>query len=192
MMDIPFPNHGLTKKANTTLTKSFLGFSVYFGAFTENYAALAAPLHDMTRSTFDWDESTWTRDYRADFDTFKQALINSMDLVFPDFSLTWILMTDASDYAVEWLLIQLRPTEDGIITEVISVGSEKFSTQTELQWPINEKEAYGVLRGVETNSRLLYSKDFFIMTDHWNLTYPENCGTIAKLWLGGGSGKRSS
>ena len=57
---------------------------------------------------------------------------------------------------------------------VISVGSEKFSTQAELQWPINEKEAYGVLRGVETNSRLLYSKDFFIATDHWNLTYQEN------------------
>ena len=128
MMDIPFPDHGKSKKANTTLTKSFLGFSVYFGSFTENYAALAAPLHDMTRSTFDWDESTWTRDYRADFATFKEALINSMDLVFPDFSLTWILMTDASDYAVGWVLIQLRPTEDGIKTEVISVGSEKFST----------------------------------------------------------------
>ena len=97
-----------------------------------------------------------------------------MDLVFPDFSLTWILMTDASDYAVGWVLIQLRPTENGIMTEVISVGSEKFSTQAELNWPINEKEAYGVLRGVETNSRLLFSKDFFIATDHWNLTYPEN------------------
>ena len=46
-------------------------------------------------------------------------------------------MTDASDYAVGWLLIQLRPTEDGIKTEVISVGSEKFSIQAELQWPIN-------------------------------------------------------
>jgi hypothetical protein len=174
LLDIPFPNHGPNKKANTTLTKSFLGFSVYFGAFTENYAALAAPLHDMTRSTFDWDESTWTRDYRTDFEAFKSALIESMDLVFPDFSLTWILMTDASDYAVGWLLIQLRPTAEGIVTEVISVGSEKFSTQAELQWPINEKEAYGVLRGVETNSRLLYSKDFFICTDHWNLTYQEN------------------
>ena len=75
----------------------------------------------MTRSTFDWDESTWTRDYRADFATFKEALINSMDLVFPDFSLTWILLTDASDYAVGWVLIQLRPTEDGIKTEVTSV-----------------------------------------------------------------------
>ena len=87
LLDIPFPNHAPNKKANTTLTKSFLGFLVYFGAFTENYAALAAPLHDMTRSTFDWNESTWTRDYSADFETFKAALIASMDLVFPDFSL---------------------------------------------------------------------------------------------------------
>ena len=172
--EIPFPDHGPTKKANTTLTKSLLGFSVYFSNFTENYAALAAPLHDMTRATFDWDKSTWTRDYQADFEVFKAALIKSMDLMFPDFSLTWILMTDASDFAVGWVLIQLRPTPKGIVTEVISVGSEKFSTQAELQWPINEKEAYGVLRGVESNSRLLYSKDFYICTDHWNLTYQEN------------------
>ena len=59
--DVPFPGHGATKKANTTLMKSFLGFTVYFSSFTENYAALAAPLHDMTKIPFDWDPSTWTR-----------------------------------------------------------------------------------------------------------------------------------
>ena len=149
-----------TKKVNTTLMKSFLGFTVYFSSFTENYAALAAPLHDMTKIPFDWDPNTWTRDYKADFETFKAALVSAMDLIYPDFSLTWILMTDASDFAVGWVLIQLRPTDKGILTEVISVGSEKFSTQAELNWPIPEREAYGVLRGVEANSRLLYSKDF--------------------------------
>ena len=178
--EIPFPDHGPTKKANTTFIKSFLGFSVNFSSFTENYAALAAPLHDMTRTLFDWNKDAWTRDYKADFERFKAALIASMDLIFPDFSLTWILMTDASDYAVGWVLIQLRPTPNGIVTEVISVGSEKFSTSAELQWPINEKEAYGVLRGVEANSRLLYRKDFYIATDHWNLTYQEN-NTSKKL-----------
>ena len=106
-------DHGKTKKANTTLMKSFLGFSVYVSSFTENYTTLAAPLHDMTKVPFNWDKTTWVRDYEADFETFKRALIAAMDVVYPDFDLTCILMTDASDYAVGWVLIQLRPTANG-------------------------------------------------------------------------------
>ena len=161
---MPFPNYGKTKKENTTLVRAFLGFSVYFISFTENYAYHAAPLHDMTKDNFVWDESTWTRDYRADFERFKETLDASMDRIYPDFTLTWILMTDASDVAVGWVLIQLRPNSlDGYDTEVIAVGSEKFSTAAEINWPINEKEAYGVLRGVETNHNLLFAKPFFIV-----------------------------
>ena len=171
---LPFPNYGKNKKENTTLVRAFLGFTVYFISFTENYAHHAAPLHDMTRDGFDWNESTWQRDYRADFERFKEALDASMDRIYPDFTLTWILMTDASDVAVKWVLIQLRPgANDTYDTEVIAVGSEKFSTAAEINWPINEKEAYGILRGVETNHNLLFAKPFFIITDHWNLTFTE-------------------
>jgi hypothetical protein len=75
-------------KANTTAMKSFLGFTVYFCTFVEGYARYAAPLHDMTRSEFSWDEATWSRDYRKDFETFKEALYTAMDLIYPDFDLT--------------------------------------------------------------------------------------------------------
>ena len=171
---LPFPNYGKGKRENTTLVRAFLGFTVYFISFTENYAQHAAPLHDMTKDSFDWNESTWQRDYRADFERFKEALDASMDRIYPDFTLTWILMTDASDVAVGWVLIQLRPgANDTYDTEVIAVGSEKFSTAAEINWPINEKEAYGILRGVETNHNLLFAKPFFIITDHWNLTFTE-------------------
>ena len=173
LKSIPFPETTNTKKANTTAMKSFLGFTVYFCTFVEGYARYAAPLHDMTRVEFSWDETTWTRDYRKDFETFKEALYTAMDLIYPDFDLTWLLLTDASDFAVGWMLIQLRPTVNGILTEVISLGSEKFSTQAELAWPINEKEAYGVLIGVEKCSRLLMFKPFYIVTDHFNLCYLE-------------------
>jgi hypothetical protein len=110
LKSIPFPDTTNTKKANTTAMKSFLGFTVYFCTFVEGYARYAAPLHDMTRSEFSWDETTWSRDYRKDFETFKEALYTAMDLIYPDFDLTWLLLTDASDYAVGWMLIQLRPT----------------------------------------------------------------------------------
>ena len=172
--DIPFPGHGKTKRENTKQVRSFLGFSVYFMHFVERYAHYAAPLHDMTRDDFNWDKSTWTRDYEEDFRIFKEKLAEAMDVIYPDFSLEWILLADASDIACGWILLQLRPQPDGsVLAEPISVGSEKFSAPAAHRWPINEKEAYGLLRGLKTNRNLLCMKPFFIATDHWNLTMQE-------------------
>ena len=171
--EIPMPGWGKTKKENTTQMKSFLGFSVYFIPFVENYAKKAAPLHDMTHADFNWDKSTWTRDYQTDFDNFKAAMMNSMDLIFPDFDLEWIFLPDASDKACGWIILQLRPMADGTIRpEPISIGSEKFSS-TAQDWPINEKEAYAMVRGMKTNQGILRGKPFLVATDHWNLTFVE-------------------
>ena len=165
------PGWGSSKRENQKQIKSFLGFSVYFHNFVENYAALAAPLHDMSKDDFDW---TTSRDYEPAFQKFKEALDNAMDIIYPDFQLEWVLLTDASDIACGWILFQLRLMEDGTVqTEPISVGSEKFGTDCKLRWPINEKEAYGLLRGIQTNQHLLSTKPFLVATDHWNLTKQE-------------------
>ena len=171
---IPMPGYGKTKKDNTKLMQSFLGFSVYFIHFVERYAHYAAPLHDMTKDDFDWDKSTWSRDYEADFNTFKLKLINCMEIIYPDFSLEWILFVDASDVACGWVLLQLRPTPNGgFITEPLAVGSEKFST-TAAKWHINEKEAYALLRGLQSNHNLVSMKPLFVATDHFNLASDEH------------------
>lgn len=170
---IPFPGYGKTKKENTKLMRSFLGFSVYFIHFVENYAKHAAPLHDMTHDTFDWDKSTWVRDYESDFNNFKERLSTSMDVIFPDFALEWIVLPDASDLAVGWIILQLRPMADtSLRAEPISIGSEKLSPVAR-RWPINEKEGYALVRSVRSNSNLLATKPFLIASDHWNLSYIE-------------------
>ena len=153
--------------------RSFLGFSVYFIHFVENYAKHAAPLHDMTHDTFDWDKSTWVRDYESDFNNFKERLSTSMDVIFPDFALEWIVLPDASDLAVGWIILQLRPMADtSLRAEPISIGSEKLSPVAR-RWPINEKEGYALVRSVRSNSNLLATKPFLIASDHWNLSYIE-------------------
>ena len=78
------PGWGSSKRENQKQIKSFLGFSVYFHNFVENYAALAAPLHDMSKDDFDW---TTSRDYEPAFQKFKEALNNAMDIIYPDFQL---------------------------------------------------------------------------------------------------------
>ena len=174
MSEIPMPGHGKTKKENKTQMQSFLGFSVYFMHFVERYAHYAAPLHDMTREDFDWDKSTWTRDYVNDFETFKQKLLECMEIIYPDFTLEWILFVDASDVACGWVLIQLRPQPNGsFITEPLAIGSEKFSTAA-AKWHINEKEAYALLRGLQANHHLVAMKPIFVATDHFNLASNEH------------------
>jgi hypothetical protein len=170
---ILFPDYGKNKKENTKLMRSFLGFSVYFIHFVENYAKFAAPLHDMTHEKFNWDKTTWTRDYESDFNIFKEKLSKAMDLIFPDFTLVWIILPDASDFAIGWIILQLRKLLDGTLrAEPISIGSEKLSPVA-CRWPINEKEAYALVRSVRTNSNLLATKPFLIASDHHNLSYIE-------------------
>ena len=135
----------------------------------------------MCTNHFDWNESTWTVDYRAAFDTFKNALAASMELIHPDFSLQWILLPDASDYAAGYILLQLRVTSDGSLRpEPIAIGSKKFSAEA-ARWHTNEKELYAIYFGVTKNDQLLRCKSFLVATDHANLTYLERDDNIFKL-----------
>ena len=175
------PGYGKNKKENTTQMKSFIGFSVYFIPFVTEYAKFADPLHDMTHADFDWKKETWTRDYEADFEQFKEQLKTAMTLIFPDFRLEWIFLSDASDRACSpWMILQLRPMPDNTMRpEPIAIGSEKFSKQAK-NWPINEKEAYAMVRGMKVNAGILKAKPFLCATDHWNLTFDESIdpGTV--------------
>jgi len=100
IVNIPFPT---TQKE----ARSFLGCGVFFQPFTENYAVKAEKLYDMTKDDFNWDKSTWIIDYEGHFNTLKNSMVNCIELFFPDYSLEWILRTDASDYAWGAALYQI-------------------------------------------------------------------------------------
>ena len=93
--EIPFPS-GPNAKFKIKRMQSFLGFSLYFRDFVDAYSTKAAQLYDMTTKTFDWREETWVLDYRSLFEKFKDDMCASFKLIFPDYSLPWILQPDAS------------------------------------------------------------------------------------------------
>jgi hypothetical protein len=78
----------------------FLGMAVFFNEFVPCFSDLTAKLYDMIAPGFVWDKGKWKEDYEAIFKNFKGALCASQAKHFPDYSLDWILRTDASDYAV--------------------------------------------------------------------------------------------
>ena len=113
---------------STKQAQRFLGSALFFRHFVPQYSELAADLNEMTHKTFNWDTSTWTKDYAKTFERFKQALALSCKIHYPDYNLPWILRADASDVAVGYVLLQVakEPPLD-IVHQPLVFGSMKFS-----------------------------------------------------------------
>ena len=93
----------------------FLGMGGFFSPFLPHYATLTAPLHDMLKKTFNWNKSTWAKDYAKYFEEFKEALKKATALFYPDYDLDWLLRAAASDLGVGIVLLQCFVKPDSTI-----------------------------------------------------------------------------
>ena len=93
----------------TTLLKerhaTALGLENYYRRFMKDFASISKPLHRLTEKTAKFE---WTDDCQRAFEEFRQRLVTVPILVFPEFSLTFILDTDASDIGIGAVLSQLQ------------------------------------------------------------------------------------
>ena len=154
--------------------QSFLGAALFFQPFVPNYSSLTAPLHDMTKQSFNWsDPSTWTTDYLVIFNKVKDALVNATAIFYPNYDLQWILRTDASQVGVGAVLLQVFKTNnDSEVLQPIGFASQKFSPQA-TRWSTIEQEAFGIYFAVNHFSYYLQYKPFILETDHNNLLWIE-------------------
>lgn len=171
---IPFPT-------NLQQMRSFLGSANFFNSFMHNYSQLTAPLTDMTKKGFNWnDRTTWTQDYENVFNIFKIALSKAVEIFYPDYDLEWILRTDASQLGVGAVLFMIHRKEDGT-EEFRPIGfvSHKFSAVAQ-KWSTIEQECFGCYFAVKSFSYLLRCKPFVLETDHRNLLWMEK-SEVAKI-----------
>lgn len=160
--------------ANQKQMQSFLGAANFFHTHIPNYAQWASCLYECTTESFDWNPSTWTKDYKDLFAIFKTAITNSATLYFPDYSLPWIIRSDSSDYAVGAVLFQeFTDTSDNIIHQPIAFASHKYSGAA-INWDTFKQEAYALYFAVTQFSYYLRGKPFVIETDHRNLVWIES------------------
>ena len=163
---IPFPT--TTKQA-----RSLVGKGVFFSAFTPRYSDLVGHLTDMMKKDFNWDRRTWKYDYEAEFHAFIKGLQDACELYYPDYSLEWILRTDASELGVGAVLLQKKILDDGSEQlQPIAFVSKKFSDQA-TRWATIEQEAYGIYYAVKQLAYYLIGKQFIVETDHQNLVWME-------------------
>ena len=163
---IPFPT-------KTKQMQSFLGSALFFKSFIPSYSDKAALLNDMVRKDFNWDPGTWGKDYKKAFENMKEAISSSFEIFYPNYDLTWILRTDASEVGVGAALFQVPADfEESQQLQPITFASKKFSDQAK-KWATIEQEAYGIYFGVKMFSYYLHGKPFILETDHNNLLWIE-------------------
>lgn len=82
--------------------RGFLGLTGYYRRFVHHYAQIAWPLTDMLKS----NNFTWTLATETAFQQLKTALTNTPMLALLDFSLVFVVETDASTSGVGAVLSQ--------------------------------------------------------------------------------------
>ena len=133
--------------------RSFLGFVGYYRRFIKGFSAIARPLTDLTKGLESQSKKIakktkvqWGEKEEESFQTLKEACTSTPILGFPDYTLPFILHTDASTFGLGAVLYQKQ--KDG--TRVIAYASRSLSRSEAnytphkleflaLKWAITEK-----------------------------------------------------
>ncbi|MCG8047963.1 MAG: RNase H-like domain-containing protein, partial [Candidatus Thiodiazotropha endolucinida] len=163
---------------SVTEVRSFLGLCSYYRRFIADYSKIAKPLHCLTEKSRKFE---WTMECENAFSTLKQMLITAPMLSHPDFSLPFILDTDASDFAIGAVLSQnINGTE-----KVVAYASRTLS-KSERSYCVTRKEMLALVYFTKYFKHYLYGRKFTARTDHGSLRWlskfknPE--GQVAR-WL---------
>lgn len=146
--------------------KAFLGLLGYYRKFINDFAAITKPLTQQLKgkATVVIDE-----EYRKTFETCKTLLCNDPILQFPDFTKSFILTTDASNFAIGAVLSQGTLNHD----KPVSFASRTLS-DTEINYSTVEKEMLAIIWATKHFRPYLYGQKFKIVTDHRPLTWLMN------------------
>ena len=145
--------------------RSFMGLAGYYRDFIPNFAALAAPLSDLTRKGQP-NKVEWGEAQEKAYLNIKALLTREPILRLPDPEKTYFLRTDASDEGIGAVLMQ---EYDGKLFPVC-YGSKKLSS-AERNYSTIEKECLAIVWGFKRFHLYLYGVPFALQTDHEPLKY---------------------
>ena len=142
---------------------SFLGLASYYRRYVKGFAAIAAPLHALTRkdAVFHWSE-----DCQTAFDQLKTLLTTSPITAFPDFSQAFRLYTDASTAGLGAILAQVRDGKERIIC-----CASRALNKAEKSYPATKLECLAIVWAVTKFRPYLMAMPFEVFTDHYALQW---------------------
>ncbi|KAL5494405.1 hypothetical protein EMCRGX_G015734, partial [Ephydatia muelleri] len=158
--------------------QSFLGLASYYRHFVKDFAHIASPLHALTEKGREW---VWSKECNDAFFDLKKRLVSSPILTLPDFSLPFVLDTDASGDGLGAVLAQ---NVDGV-ERVVAYASRALS-RTEKKYCATRREMLALVWAARHFRPYLYGRKFTLRTDHhclqWLHNFKEPEGQVAR-WL---------
>ena len=158
---------------NATEVRSFLGLTGYYRRYVKNFAAIAGPLHALTRKDAVF---YWSPECQQAFNCLKTLLTTSPITAFPDFNLPFRLYTDASTSGLEAILAQVQEGKERIIC-----CASRSLNQAEKAYPATKLECLAIVWAVAKFRPYLMSMSFEVYTDHYALQWLKTMRTGSAL-----------
>ena len=148
--------------------RQFLGVVNYYRRFVPNYAAVAKPLHAVSRRRSNFE---WTDECEQAFRTLRAIMAANPVLARPGTEELLTLDTDASPFTISGVLSQ-RQRDGGDAAEaterVIAYASRTLS-EAEQRYSSRQRELFAVITFVEHFYAYLHNRDFVIRLNHTSL-----------------------
>ena len=146
-----------------TDTRSFLGLASYYRCFVPEFAKIAVPLHNLTslKQPFKWTDMC-----QKSFDELKSKLSSAPLLIYPDFTQTFHLTTDASYNGLSAILSQIKDKKEHPIC-----FASRTLRQNEKNYSVTELECLALVWGIKVYRPYLLGVNFHVYTDHQALTW---------------------
>jgi transposase InsO family protein len=168
-----------------TDVRRFLGLAGFYRRFVRDFAGIARPLTDLTRTEVKkrWQ---WGDREQVAFDTLKRQLTEAPVLAHPDPLKQWSVQTDASGFAIGAVLSQQQ--EDGAMRPV-AYWSTKLKP-AEMRYSATERELMAIVKAVQHWRVYLHGSPHPVLlkSDHKPLVYlngkPE-LGMRLSRWMEG-------
>lgn len=146
--------------APTTITelRGFLGLTGYYRKFVQNYGLHARPLTNLLKK----GKFEWSAVAEAAFVSLKTAMTTTPTLALPDFTMPFIIQTDASGDGIGAVLTQNgRPI--AFLSRSLGVAKQNWSTYA--------REMLAIVVAVRTWRPYLLGRRFTIQTDQKSLRF---------------------
>ena len=140
-------------------TRGFLGLAQFYKRFMKDYAKITKPLNELLKKV---QKFIWTDKCEEAFMTIKEALTSPPVLAHPNLDKPFRLYTDASDFAVGYVLCQ--DSEEGQ-EKVIAYGGKSLQ-KYQLNYGVTEKEMLAAYSGIVHFDHYLRHNQFELITDH--------------------------
>ena len=158
-----------TAPTTKTQLRSFIGVVQFLRRFIPKCAEILQPLTDLTSDEFPKDISPFWKDTQETaFARLKKALTETPVLAHPDWSKSFVLETDASNYAVSGVLMQVQH-DDKLRKDAlkpIAYFSRKLN-KAQQAYDAPSRECLAIVASILHFDHYLSGKSFTVVSDHW-------------------------